>query len=97
MKKLFSMVLTVVMAFSFVFVGLSKSLAGNAGSNAVQVVPETKRISKNVYRRGHYITVTTWRHGKRVSKRVWVKGNHYGHKTARKTKHIVVGNPRRTP
>jgi|ERR1035437_418085 hypothetical protein len=98
MKKLFSIVLAAVMALSFVFVSFSKSVAANApGSNAVQVVPQTKKISRRVYRRGRYITITTWKHGKRIAKRVWVKGNYYGRKTVRKTKHFVVGKPRRTP
>jgi hypothetical protein len=98
MKKLISIVLAAVMALSFVFVSISKSLAANApGSNAVQVVPETKKVSKRVYRRGRYITITTYRHGRKITKRVWVKSKYYGRKTARKTKHFVVGKPRRTP
>ncbi|MFN0140673.1 MAG: hypothetical protein ACKVQW_11385, partial [Pyrinomonadaceae bacterium] len=75
MKKLKALLLTAVIGLSFIFVGNSSA---NAGTTSVhepaQVVPVTKRVSKKVYRKGRWVTVTTWKGGKRVTKRVWRKG-----------------------
>ncbi|MBV9240906.1 MAG: hypothetical protein JO314_02760, partial [Acidobacteria bacterium] len=50
-----------------------------------------KHTSKKVYHKGHWVTITTWRHGKKITKRVWRRGNHIGHKVAHKTKDVVMG------
>jgi hypothetical protein len=84
--------------------GLGVLLSGTSAANvnttslspAAQVVPVTKRVSKKVYRKGRWVTVTTWKHGKRITKRVWRKGYWIGGKVGAKTKDIVMGkdNPR---
>ena len=86
------------MCMSFVFAGSLATPAETISMNAPeQVVPTTKRVSRKVYRKGRWVTVTTWKHGKRISKKVWKKGNHYGHKTAGKTKEIFMGPKKRVP
>lgn len=98
MKKLKALLLTAVIGLSFIFVGNSSANAGTASANEpAQVVPVTKRVSKKVYRKGRWVTVTTWKGGKRVTKRVWRKGYWGGAKVAGKTKEIIMGKDRQRP
>lgn len=98
MKKLKVSFLAAVIGVSFIFIGNSTVQAGTLSANEpVQIVPTTKRISRKVYRKGRWVTVTTWRHGKRITKKVWKKGYWVGRKVAGKTKEIVMGPSKRTP
>lgn len=99
MKKLKALLLTAVIGLSFTFVNTSSANAerGNSVTEPVQVVPTTKRVSKKVYRKGRWVTVTSWKGGKRVTKRVWRKGYWVGGKVAGKTKDIVMGKDRQRP
>ncbi len=98
MKKLKALLLTGAIGLSFIFVGSSSANAGFTSANEpAQVVPVTKRVSKKVYRKGRWVTVTTWKNGKRVTKRVWRKGYWIGGKVAGKTKEIVMGKERQRP
>ncbi len=86
------------MGVSIVTIGSTSVTATTpAIENTPQVVPVTRRVSKRVYRKGRWVTVTTWKHGKRYTKKVWVTGNRWGHKAARKTKNFVMGPERRRP
>lgn len=98
MRKLKALLLTAAIGLSFVFVGNSTANAGATSANApAQIVPTTKRISRKVYRKGRWVTVTTWKGGKRVTKRVWRKGYWVGGKVAGKTKEIIMGKDRQRP
>jgi hypothetical protein len=98
MKKLKALLLTAVIGLSFVFVGNSSANAAATSANEpAQVVPVTKRVSKKVYRKGRWVTVTTWKNGKRITKRVWRKGYWVGGKVAGKTNEIVMGKDKPRP
>lgn len=73
------------------------SPAAGTVAAAGQIVPQTKKYSKKVYRKGRWVTQTTWHHGKKITKKVWKKGNYYGHKTAHKTHDIIMGPKKQTP
>jgi hypothetical protein len=74
-------------------------MAGGAFASAAngQIVPKTKHVSKKVYHKGGYYTVTTWHHGKRITKKVWYKSNRWGHKIGHKTKEVVMGPSKPKP
>lgn len=98
MKKLKALLLTAVIGLSFIFVNSSSASAAFPSANEpAQVVPTTKRTSRKVYRKGRWVTVTTWKNGKRVTKRVWRKGYWVGGKVAGKTKEIIMGKERQRP
>ena len=98
MKKITALLLGTIMASSILFIDGSVAQAATRSFNTpVQIVPTTKRVSRKVYRKGRWVTVTTYRHGKRITKKVWRKSNHIGHRVAGKTKEIVVGPKKRTP
>ena len=92
MKKIQTALLIAILGLGIIFVGTSE-----ANANSPQVVPTTKRISKKVYRGGRKVTVVTYKHGKRITKTVYRTGNRWGHKAGRKTKHFVMGDPKRNP
>lgn len=92
MKKFQTALFIVALALSVIF---TSSATANAASG--QVVEKTKTVTKKSYRKGRWVTVTSYHHGKKVTKKVWRKGNHWGHKAYRKTKHVMVGEPNRTP
>lgn len=97
MKKLLALLIAALMGMSVLFVDSSAVQAAPSVSPSTQVVPTTKRVSRKVYRKGRWVTVTTWRHGKRITKKVWVKSNHIGHKVGRKTHDIVMGPKKPRP
>ena len=98
MKKLNAALLTAMFCLSALFVGHANANAETSLTDpVVQIVPTTKRVSKKVYRKGRWVTVTTYRHGKKITKKVWRKSNHIGHKVAGKTKDIVMGPKKRVP
>ena len=98
MKKVLSMVFAVSMGLSIFFTGNLAVQGETPFANPTgQIVPETKRISRKVYRKGRWVTVTTWKNGKRITKKVWRKGYWVGRKVGRKTKDIIMGPSRRTP
>lgn len=92
MKKLQTALLIAILGFGVVFIGTSA-----ANANTTQVVPTTQRVSRKVYRKSRRGTVTTYKYGKRYTKKGYRTGNRWGHKAGRKTKHFVMGPPRRTP
>lgn len=91
MKRIKTILIVFVMMVSFVFIGDAIGSNGTSGVSAQdKVYYKTKRGTKRVYRKGRWVTVTTWKHGKRITKKVWRKGNSIGHKTARGTKRVFV-------
>ncbi|MEP6788160.1 MAG: hypothetical protein ABJB40_07005 [Acidobacteriota bacterium] len=98
MKKIQTALFIAVLGLGVMFISSPTANANVTSANAAaQVVPTTKRVSKKVYRKGRWVTVTTWSHGKRVSKKVWRTGNRWGHKAGRKTKNFVMGPKTRRP
>jgi hypothetical protein len=98
MKKIQTALFIAVLGVGIIFVGTSTAGANATSSvTATQVVPVTKRVSRKVYRKGRWVTVTTYKHGKRITKKVYRTGNRWGHKAGRKTKHFVMGEPKRNP
>lgn len=97
MKKLTTLAIGILMSLSIVFMADSTTSAATSVNLPAQIVPTTKRVSRNVYRKGRWVTVTTWRHGKRITKRVWVKSNRIGHKVGRKTHDVVMGPKKPRP
>ena len=98
MKKLSAFMLLVLMTMSILFLdGSAVQAAAPSSSPSAQIVPTTKRVSRRVYRKGRWVTVTTWKHGKKITKKVWRKGNSIGHKVGRKTRDIVMGPKKPTP
>ena len=93
MKKLKTALLASALGLSFIFAGSATA----STTNATQIVPVTKRVSKKVYKKGRWVTVSTWKGGKRVTKKVWRKSNSIGHKVAGKTRDIVMGPKKPTP
>jgi hypothetical protein len=89
MKKIISFLVTALIFSSIVFFG-SSTVQADPSFSPVQAVTKTKRKSKKVYKKGRWVTVTTWRHGKKITKKVWRRGNAIGHKTGRKTKEIMM-------
>ena len=90
--------LLVLMTMSILFLDGSAVKAAAPSSNPPeQIVPTTKRVSHRVYRKGRWVTVTTWKHGKKISKKVWRKSNSVGHKVGKKTHDIVMGPKKPTP
>ncbi|CAN5433035.1 hypothetical protein BH10ACI3_BH10ACI3_23480 [soil metagenome] len=91
-----------------IYIGSSNIVnAGTPSANpAGQIVPQTKRISKKVYRKGRSVTTTTYYHGKKYTKKAyskgrwvtvttWRHGKKYTKKVWRKGHYIVMGPPRR--
>ncbi len=98
MKKIQTALFIAVLGLGVIFVGTSTASANVTNAvAATQVVPVTKRVSKKVYRKGRWVTVTTWHHGKKITKKVWRTGNRWGHKAGRKTKNFIMGEPKRNP
>ena len=98
MKRFQTALFIAVLGLGVIFIGSSGANANMTSVNAAaQVVPTTKRVSKKVYRKGRWVTATTWHHGKRITKKVWRTGNRWGHKAGRKTKHFIMGPAKRTP
>jgi hypothetical protein len=89
MRSIRTMLFGSAICLSFVF--------GTVVFANAQVVPETKKITKKSYRKGKHVSSTTYRHGKRISVKTWHTGNRFGHRVARKTKHILVGNKKTRP
>lgn len=90
MKKLLAFSFAAVFCFGTLVIAAPTA---PAAGTATQVV----RKSKTVYRHGRRTTVTTWHRGKHYTKKGWRKGNRWGRKVVIKTKHGVVGKPRRRP
>ena len=98
MRKIKVLLFVTAICVSTSFIGILVVQAETSSAfTGSQVVPTTKRVSRKVYRKGRWVTVTTWKHGKRITKKVWHKGNSIGHKTATKTKEIIMGPAKRVP
>ena len=97
MKKLLALLIAALIGMSVLFVDSSAVQAAPSANPSAQIVPTTKRVSHKVYRKGRWVTVTTWRHGKKITKRVWKKSNRIGHKVGDKTHDIVMGPKKPRP
>ena len=98
MRKITALSIVVLIGMSILFIDSSAvRAAAPSSSPSAQIVPTTKRVSHRVYRKGRWVTVTTWKHGKKISKKVWKKSNRIGHKVGRKTRDIVMGPKKPTP
>ena len=87
MKKISGIIVASSLLLSIFVVGISAASA--SAEPTAQVVQETKKVSKKVYSKGRWVTVSSWKNGKKYTKKVWKKGNSVGHKTATKTKNAV--------
>jgi hypothetical protein len=89
MKKIYTVVIAVVMVVSFYFISPQPASA--------QVVPVTKKVVKKSYRTGKRIGRKSYRGGRWVTIRVYRGGRWVTKKVWRGGKRVIMGKPRRRP